>query len=376
MIIQTYDKWEKSPVILTFDEKPIPISSIPFPAVTICPEVKFSRKLFNISGWGAYQTKKQSRLQNALHSICTFMPPSIYRSDINVTDDLKSFAIPFNDVFQRCSYHEKIIDCHKLFYEVITEAGICYSFNMLDSDDILNDIIDDGLKYPKHGKKSINWTLQDGYTEISSSIYPERVLGSGFAMSLNVWLNVNKNDVDFKCNAFSQGFKMSLHSPTEVPRFSKDYYHIPLKKTVQFSVNPEVFKTSDGLKSYKPEVRQCYYDGEKPLKFYKVYTQSNCELECLSNYTQRLCSCTKLGHPHGHGTKMCSSMNEACYSAAEFNWMSGILTQKTNDSQPRFNECKCLPSCTSLEYNAKISQSDFHYEEFFNAMNIKQRKNM
>lgn len=78
-------------------------------------------------------------------------------------------------------YHGAGVDCKKLFYEVITDDEICYSFNMLDHTDILNDNID------------------DSYTDTNSSIYPERAVGSELLMSLEIWLNVYKKDMEFKC---------------------------------------------------------------------------------------------------------------------------------------------------------------------------------
>jgi hypothetical protein len=51
------------------------------------------------------------------------------------------------------------------------------------------------------------------------------------------------------------------------------------------SVKPNMITTSDGLIGYAPNRRQCYFNDERQLKFFKVYTQSNCELECLANFT-------------------------------------------------------------------------------------------
>lgn len=39
-IHQNYKKWQDSPVIIGIDSKPTPIYEIPFPAFTVCPEVK------------------------------------------------------------------------------------------------------------------------------------------------------------------------------------------------------------------------------------------------------------------------------------------------------------------------------------------------
>lgn len=40
-------KWIDSPVIISFDHRPLPISTIPFPATTICPITKSKSDIFN-----------------------------------------------------------------------------------------------------------------------------------------------------------------------------------------------------------------------------------------------------------------------------------------------------------------------------------------
>lgn len=42
-----WHKWEENPVIINFNEKSSYVWDIPFPAVTICPEIKTRRKIFN-----------------------------------------------------------------------------------------------------------------------------------------------------------------------------------------------------------------------------------------------------------------------------------------------------------------------------------------
>lgn len=46
---KTYLKWLDSPVVLLFDEKLIPVNYIPFPTVTICPEIKMGSENFDIT---------------------------------------------------------------------------------------------------------------------------------------------------------------------------------------------------------------------------------------------------------------------------------------------------------------------------------------
>lgn len=49
LIEKLYHKWDSGPVILSFDRKPTPVWRIPFPAVTICPEVKFRPECLNFT---------------------------------------------------------------------------------------------------------------------------------------------------------------------------------------------------------------------------------------------------------------------------------------------------------------------------------------
>lgn len=42
-------KWQENPVTMSFTEKPLHFSSIPFPTITICPEMKTVKKKFDIS---------------------------------------------------------------------------------------------------------------------------------------------------------------------------------------------------------------------------------------------------------------------------------------------------------------------------------------
>lgn len=47
LILNVYNKWDQSPVIVSFDEKSTPVWEIPFPAVTLCPETKVLASYLN-----------------------------------------------------------------------------------------------------------------------------------------------------------------------------------------------------------------------------------------------------------------------------------------------------------------------------------------
>lgn len=49
LMLNVWERWDRSPVIVTFAERPTPIWQIPFPAVTICLQTKTQSNLFNFT---------------------------------------------------------------------------------------------------------------------------------------------------------------------------------------------------------------------------------------------------------------------------------------------------------------------------------------
>lgn len=144
-----------------------------------------------------------------------------------------------------------------------------------------------------------NYDIESGYTNRTRSIelYPVRVFGTGKEASFVVLLRMFTYDIDRLCGGSSQGFKLSFHSPNESPQIWRRYFHVSPGKTAFFTISPNVINASSSYKSYSPSVRQCFFSHERQLRFYKQYTQRNCELECVANYTVTKCACAEFAMP-------------------------------------------------------------------------------
>ena len=175
----------------------------------------------------------------------------------------------------------------------------------------------------------------------------------------------NKNDTDYACRGPSQGFKVLLHSPSEFPQVSNQYFRVPFGQEINVVVKPQMITTSDELKDYKPDQRQCYFNNERYLKFFNVYTQKNCELECLANYTLQQCSCVKFSMPRDENTPICGAGKIECYLDASIE-----LSTKSAGEEEGQKDCKCLPACTSMQYDAELSQNSFEWENFIRATKL------
>lgn len=147
-----------------------------------------------------------------------------------------------------------------------------------------------------------HWNLEDGYDDSNGGrdrikTYPRRVLNTGPKAGLEVGLYLNEMDFHYRCFGSVKGFRVTLHSPAEIPQPSKHYFYVPQDMEVLVTVKPNMIETSKELQHYTPALKQCFLNSERKLKFFKIYTQRHCELECLSNYTFKICGCVLFSYP-------------------------------------------------------------------------------
>ncbi|XP_075146228.1 ripped pocket [Haematobia irritans] len=404
LIGRVYSKWTETPVIVSFAEKSTPVWNIPFPAITICSETKRPKKMQGPSYAELLKEWKSSVAEGkhfhpninstefleflTLLHICNTQiidsMPRISHQPIDYFEILNRMLPDFDNHYLYCKWFGNFSHCDKLFSKTYTEEGICFTFNGLNPTDLYrNNTIQyqralettTAFKYSKDVNRSLSWSLENGYDHNSGlETYPVRVLSAGSRAGLSIaFLNL-KHEVDFGCRGPVQGFKVLLHSPDDVPLVSKQFVRIPMGREVLIAVKPNMITTSSGIAEYPPHRRQCYLNSERSLRFFKVYTQNNCELECLTNYTLKTCGCVKFSMPHTPDMPVCTEDKIQCYDRAE----DGLLFKEFSEGMKGTNfnsrgetECNCMPACTSLAYHTEISQGSFDTENMLHAFGEK-----
>ncbi|KAJ6649409.1 Pickpocket protein 28 [Pseudolycoriella hygida] len=98
----------------------------------------------------------------------------------------------------------------------------------------------------------------------------------------------------------------------------------------------------------------------------RTYSQRNCELECLTNFTLDMCGCVKFSMPHDDTTPICGVAKVNCYTDAEIH-----LLEDSNSIEASTNiiSCNCLPACTSISYDSEISQAGYEWKKYSKAIN-------
>lgn len=143
-----------------------------------------------------------------------------------------------------------------------------------------------------------NWNLETGYTtESKDGSYPIRVFSAQKNSALNFQLRSYDEDVEFVCRTLVPGYKLFLHTPGDVLKANDISIRIPFSEEIEISIKPKLITTADGLRTYRPKQRHCFFNSERRLHYFKFYSQSNCKAECLANYTLLQCGCVKFNMP-------------------------------------------------------------------------------
>uniref|UniRef100_A0A182PN37 Pickpocket n=1 Tax=Anopheles epiroticus TaxID=199890 RepID=A0A182PN37_9DIPT len=377
LIYTVYQKWDQEPVVVTFAEKPMPVFAIPFPAVTICPETKVrkedldfttSYQLYNDADLWKFMAKNQIAKLEALMQVCDFafgieMNNESYADDVVTL--LQKMAIPFEDMFLLCGWREHTVDCSEFFKETLTDVGVCYTFNSLAAEDLMRrDQLHSEYEYMTENQSSNHWNMDEGYSNwAGAETYPRRAFGAGIRAGLFVILKVQSADMDYLCGNSFQGFRVHLHSPVAYPRMVNQFFRIPLSQEVSVSVDPLLFDTSPNIRRYHPNRRLCYYNHERYLRYFKVYSKFNCDIECLSNYTLKTCGCVPFPLPRSADARICGLGKVSCSDTALSVLEEMDLLHELNKTDNFLERCNCLPACNSLSYNTEISQANFDWRK-------------
>ncbi|XP_053687608.1 pickpocket protein 28-like isoform X2 [Sabethes cyaneus] len=370
------EKWLDNPIIVSFDRDHSSIYSVPFPAVTICPETKVKASVLNVSH--TFQLVRSGKLNESMDgervrkllALLQLCEHDLYDRSETATEDndmlklLRKMAIPSFEIFQSCFWKGHPVECLDVFKTSLTEKGFCYSFNTIANNDLLrNEELDPSYAFNSE-KRASHWNLDFGYqTGVGINAFPHRVITGGYLGSLAVSLLVNKSDVDYFCGNSFQGFKVILHMPNEHPQLMHQFFRIPLNKELIVTVVPHVTSIGPRAQQYRPEQRHCFNSRERHLRFFQIYTQKNCEIECLTNYTLKLCGCVRFWMPRSPGAPICALRDSpCCRKALSLVHKLQAKAEEAEDSDLPKQFCNCLPTCNNIEYHWQVSQAAWDWQ--------------
>ncbi|XP_070504668.1 pickpocket protein 28-like [Chironomus tepperi] len=152
------------------------------------------------------------------------------------------------------------------FTETLTNIGMGHTFNMIDQSKLLHDDrISKDFLYTYNTSKPITYPWKTSADD-----------GKGF-------------EISFRTNVMIQGCynvdSYIIHPPNELP-VNGEIIRIEDWSATEVSLTPTIVKTDQDMQAFDVDIRKCYFNDERKLKYFKVYTEKNCELECLSEISK------------------------------------------------------------------------------------------
>ncbi|CAG9865180.1 unnamed protein product [Phyllotreta striolata] len=381
-ILQMWYKYDENPFIVSLATRVKPIFTIPFPAVTICPASKSHRSIFNYTN-AVHRIWNKSDISDYEQETVRIVSMVCKDSDVNL---LLPQCEGFSETFYRrlheidatrgyfheatlCEFMGRSKNCSELFVPIILDQGICYTFNILDREEIYKPNVYQFEHYHQHPYRNL-WNQDSGYPRNSrKDAYPRRALQAGADNSLTLLIPQLVEDADYLCQ-MQTGYTVTIHVPNTIPLTLKDYKIMPSDESTTIIIEPDLLTTSATVKSYKLIDRQCYFSDEKDLAYFRMYTQENCLLECLTNFTLKTCGCVDFFMPHENTTEICGNSKMACLQEAQDELkMLELDVELDEDPENPYQSCECLPVCTQLSYKTDSFSYKWRWKEYFMANN-------
>jgi Amiloride-sensitive sodium channel len=232
------------------------------------------------------------------------------------------------------------------FIGMFTRFSYGMAFNMAPSDQLFNDeVAEDFLGSDKFRLKNIDETFD--LVHMNQSDYPLK--GS---KGLQLHFDPHPFDLWAFPRYICQPMRFLVHSPYEIPGGYEDtdyclFYH---GNDLEVLITPEIVKSDESLRSYPAEIRNCYFEDERKLRYFKKYTKNNCKTECYSNYTinYKDTLCKPYYIIRSRDEKVCDFRDYYLSSFSRFMYIKDEFEKS----------CNCLDECNYIKYNFEIVSSD------------------
>ncbi|CAO1411437.1 unnamed protein product [Diamesa serratosioi] len=371
-----YEKLQTNPITVSLAEKPSSIQEISFPAVTVCSETQTNFDSgFNfrdiVEKGNSYNISTLNALDIArLQAIALICKPD-YLKTVEFKTQTNNLVEILREMTRLDWFLEQSASWNRIygapFAQRLTPYGYCFTFNIINASDLLNlnevsgdfHYTRDIMLYHKETNTMVNKPRE---TLNMTQEYPWNPTASDGGSGLNIALHADNSSDEWWCSKY-EGFQYFVHGVNELLS-STDRFQLQFGELTELLIKPKMTITEEDLREYSLERRNCYFDGEKNLRFFKQYTKYNCEQECLSNFTLKSCGCVKFSVIRDSVTKICGAYDMDCYENAENELFNGDMNAESRDDKKKYKmltACQCLPKCDSLKYEIELVKTNYKY---------------
>ena len=171
-----------------------------------------------------------------------------------------------------CQVGGKQVNCSQLFTRVPTDTGMCCALNNADA---LRDSEYKGLVHKLQGETKT--------VPVKSKV--------GRRNGLRLTLDLHSNMVSFgTLEEEYAAFSVFIGQPAEFPMMMEKSIQLQPGREHFIDLSATVVSNND-IHDILPPARECFFSDEGDLEFYKLYTFSNCRLECAIKKAEQIYDC-------------------------------------------------------------------------------------
>ena len=221
----------------------------------------------------------------------------------------------------------------RLFNPVVTDIGICHSFNSIPSNDLL---------IPSYFTESFKEAFKD---DMSTESILHNGTGSDEDHSLSFYLldpSFRRFNEEYDKRPFL--FQLLMSTTNNYFNMNRGSRKIQPGQHYVWKVQALEDKPSEDLRSVPFSKRKCKFSDEvEDLDIFQVYSQTSCEFECQIKKAHEICNCYPWYVPPPPNAS--KSRHVLCD-------VDGNLCFDTFMSEKHFiDKCICLPTCHNIEFS-------------------------
>ena len=223
-----------------------------------------------------------------------------------------------HSLIRSCEVANRKIDCAKIFTKIPTDSGMCCALNA-----------DNALKPSQYTE------LVEEMQNSKEAAKPgtQKLRGTpGKKNGIRLTLDLHSNFVSFGTVTDDLDmFKVFIGQANEFPHMRKYGFGVQPGHEHFISLSTTILSANQRIRKIPPLKRNCYFSDEGSLEFHKLYTFSNCVLECSIKMVEKQLNCTPWYLPQGPTSIPCDP-----WTARTF--VSLMSTMESNCPH-------CLPDC-------------------------------
>ncbi|XP_047103525.1 sodium channel protein Nach-like [Schistocerca piceifrons] len=277
------------PTLIDIETSHYPVWNFPFPAVTICPTNKVHKgQLRNLlSEWRIpHGTSREQLRRDAAYvpallgrtvgtqGALARLAAAISANNLTVADFMQKVAPQCDQVVIKCQFKGLQRHCQKLFKTVLTECGVCCSFNYRAA-------------RPAMQQRFNSCSFRNSADNLNDVV---RMSACGRQMGLSMLIKDDRNDYVTTTEA-SHGVKVLVHDALNVPAETSAAWLASPGQEVLLSLQPQLMYATQAAQLERPGRRGCLLREERPLDLERAYSSHNCRHDCRNNRTWQLCAC-------------------------------------------------------------------------------------